>query len=120
MTSDFAVRDKGWRHAASRLAGMYRNELIDRSGQELAKRVDVLLSRAGSDFARGLIDSARVNPGQFFFASASVPSLLQLLRHRLPRLAQHLVRHAHTICRHQFDLLGYENLEYGDPIDWHL
>ena len=114
------MTDKGWRHAASRLAGMDRNELIDRSRQELAKRVDVLLSRAGSDFARGLIDSASVNPGQFFFASASVPSLLELLRHRLPRQAEHIVRQADKICRHQFDLLGFENLEYGDPIDWHL
>src|SRR6202453_5361238 len=101
MTSDFAVRDKGWRHAASRLAGMDRNELIDRSRQELAKRVDVLLSRAGFDFARGLIDSASVNPGQFFFASVSVPSLLELLRQRHARQAEPIVRQADKIWRHQ-------------------
>ena len=29
-------------------------------------------------------------------------------------------RQADKICRHQFDLLGYEDLAYGDPIDWHL
>ncbi|MGA2645217.1 MAG: alginate lyase family protein [Candidatus Sulfotelmatobacter sp.] len=27
---------------------------------------------------------------------------------------------AERICRHRFDLLGYENLDYGAEIDWHF
>jgi hypothetical protein len=27
---------------------------------------------------------------------------------------------AEKICRHRFDLLGYENLDFGTPIDWHF
>jgi hypothetical protein len=112
--------DKGWRRVVSRLARMDRDEVLGRSRQALAKRTDVSLSRVGFDFARGLVGSENVSPGKFFFASESVPFLLQLLRQRLPEQAEHIVRQADKICRHQFDLLGYEDLEYGDPIDWHL
>ena len=112
--------DKGWRHAASRLAAMDRRELLSRTRQELAKRYDTLLSRVGFDFARGLVRSANVRPGQFFFASKSVPAVLELIRQRLPQQTEYIVRQADKICRHQFDLLGYEDLEYGDPVDWHL
>jgi hypothetical protein len=27
---------------------------------------------------------------------------------------------AEKICRHRFDLLGYEDLDFGTPIDWHF
>jgi hypothetical protein len=27
---------------------------------------------------------------------------------------------AEKICRHRFDLLGYQDLDFGTPIDWHL
>jgi hypothetical protein len=112
--------DKEWRRAWSRLAQMDRHEFLDRSRQEVAKRVDVVLSHVGFDFTPGLVDSARVKPGQFFFASASIPSLLELIRQRLPQQVDQIVNQADKICRHRFDLLGYEDLEYGDPIDWHL
>ena len=42
------------------------------------------------------------------------------MRQRLPRQIEEIVHRAEKICRHQFDLLGYENLDYGSPIDWHL
>jgi hypothetical protein len=112
--------DKSWRHTASRLAAVDRRELLNRSRQELAKRYDTLLSRVGFDLAGGLVGSSNVKPKQFFFASASLPGLLELIRQRLPQQAEHIIRQADKICRHQFDLLGYEDLEYGDPIDWHL
>jgi len=99
---------------------MDRREFLDRSRQELAKRGDAFLSYFGLNFAPGLVRSANVRPGRFFFAPESVQSLLELLRRRLPRQAEQIVRQADKICRHQFDLLGYEDLEYGDPIDWHL
>jgi hypothetical protein len=99
---------------------MDRHEFLDRSRQELAKRGDAILSRFGFDFARGWVRSANVRPGRFFFAPASVKPLLELLRQRLPQQAEHIVRQAEQICRHQFDLLGYEDLAYGDPIDWHF
>jgi hypothetical protein len=112
--------DKSWRHTASRLAAMDRREVLSRTRQELAKRYDTLLSRVGFDFAEGLVGSSNVKPGRFFFASESLLGLLELIRQRLPQRAEHIICQADKICRHQFDLLGYEDLEYGDPIDWHL
>jgi len=112
--------DKSWRHTASRLAGMNRRELLSRTRQELAKRYDTLLSRVGFDFGEGLVGSSNVKPGQFFFASESLPGLLELIRQRLPQQAEYIIRQADKICRHHFDLLGYEDLEYGDSVAWHL
>ena len=31
-----------------------------------------------------------------------------------------LLEQAEKLCRHRFDLLGYESLDFGSPIDWHL
>jgi hypothetical protein len=99
---------------------MDRREFLDRSRQALFKRGDAVLARFGFDFAQGMVRSAKSAPGRFFFAPASVDSLLELLRQQLPQQAEHIVRQADKICRHHFDLLGYEDLEYGDSIDWHL
>jgi hypothetical protein len=112
--------DRGWQHTVSQLVQMDRHELLDRSRQELAKRADTLLSHFGFDFAQGLVRSGNAAPGRFFFGHTSVNSVLELLRQRLPQQAGLIVRQADKICRHQFDLLGYENLEYGNPMDWHL
>jgi len=30
------------------------------------------------------------------------------------------VEQAEQICQHRFDLLGYKDLDFGSPIDWHL
>jgi len=111
---------RGWRSTAWRLAHMDRHELFDRGRQELAKRADAVLWRLGFDFGQGVVRSAARKPGQFVFAPSSIQSRPELLRLRLPQQAEQIVRQADKICRHQFDLLGYENLEYGDPIDWHL
>jgi hypothetical protein len=99
---------------------MDRREFVDRSRQELAKRVDAILWRLGFDFGQGVVRSAARKPGRFFFTPASVQSLLELLCQRLPQQAAQIVREADKICLHHFDLLGYEDLEYGDPINWHL
>ena len=111
---------RGWRNTWSRLAHMERHEFLDRGRQELAKRADAILSRFGFDFAQGLVRSANVKPGRFFFTPASLQSRLELFRQRLPRRAEQIVLQADRICLHQFDLLGYEDLAYGDPIDWHV
>jgi hypothetical protein len=111
---------RGWGHIVSRLAQMDRHELLDRSRQELAKRVDSAFSLLSFDFAKGSVRSTRTTPGQFFFTSSSVTSILDLLRQRLPQQLEKIVRQADKICLHQFDLLGYKDLDYGDPIDWHL
>jgi hypothetical protein len=111
---------RSWLQIAARLAGMNRHEILDRSRQELSKRADSFLSKLGFDFSSGMVGSANLTPARFFFAPESVERVLHLIRQRLPQQAEQIVRQADKICRHEFDLLGYEDLDYGDPIEWHL
>ncbi len=111
---------KDWRHIKDRLARMDREELRHRVRQELRKREDGILSRLGFDFARNSRDSSRAQRGNFFFGPDSIDSLLALLRQRLPGQADQIVRQAEKICQHRFDLLGYEDLDYGGVIDWRV
>lgn len=99
---------------------MDRAELRDRIRQELGKRQDGLMSHLGVDFRQRSLDSVLGQPGTFFFSSDSVASVLYLLRQRLPGQAERIVEQANKIVNHRFDLLGYQDLDYGSPIDWHL
>jgi Heparinase II/III-like protein/Heparinase II/III N-terminus len=109
-----------WREIGTRLRRMDRAELRDRTRQEFAKRQDALLAKLGFDFASDSRNTAHAHTGNFFFTSESVESILALLRQRVPGQAEQIVQQADKICSHRFDLLGYKDLDYGSPIDWHL
>lgn len=109
-----------WRQIAQRVRQMDRAELRDRGRQEFAKRQDTVLAWAGYDFARRAQAHQEGKAGNFFFARNSVDSILALIKQRLPGQAELIVQQAEKICRHHFDLLGYADLDYGRPIDWHL
>src|ERR1035438_6825819 len=115
-----AMKLRNWREIRDRLAGMERAELRDRIRQELAKREDGFLSRLGYRFARDSRNPDPIKAGNFFFRADSIDAILALLRQRVPRQLEEIVNRAEKICCHRFDLLGYENLNYGSPIDWHL
>jgi hypothetical protein len=100
---------------------MSKDELVDRVSQHVNARLDAYRARRGHDFA-----SLALNPvsaeqyGKFFFSPADVPELVDLLMGRYPSVAANIVSNAKKILQHRFDLLGYENLDYGVEIDWHL
>jgi Heparinase II/III-like protein/Heparinase II/III N-terminus len=99
---------------------MSRKELQTRLAQAARKRCDLAMYRSGR---RRWVTKTRVRgvtPGKFFFAPNDLPRLTALLRERLPREAEEIVREADEICRHRFRLLGYTDLDYGREIDWHL
>jgi len=106
-------------------------EVQVRLGQELHKHSDLLRHRLGvRTGAIPLKAGSAPRIGRFFFCgSLSCGSLFsasqgseraELLRKHLPDEAAQILREADEICGHRFRLLGYENLDYGDPIDWHL
>jgi hypothetical protein len=99
---------------------MERAELRFRFRQELYKRQDRLLLFSGADFARGTRLSAGARGGNFFFGPQDVNERLQLLRQRLPEQAKRIVERAQKILKHRFDLLGFTDLAYGNPIDWQI
>jgi Heparinase II/III-like protein/Heparinase II/III N-terminus len=94
-------------------------ELGERLRQHFRARVDGFRYRVGLEFPDGVGSSSR-QPARFFFSPDAVPSLCSLLKERFPAQASAIVRRAEQVCRHRFDLLGYESLYYGAQIDWHF
>jgi Heparinase II/III-like protein/Heparinase II/III N-terminus len=108
----------GW-HKLARVFRMEGEEVSARLGQELRKRGDLLRHKVGigPPTVRMLHPLAE---GKFFFERRQAAELAQLLQETLPEQAAEIVREADEICQHHFRLLGYENLDYGAAIDWHL
>ncbi len=95
-------------------------ELFDRGRQEFAKRRDAALYRLGKRFEGDAPLATPAALAHFFFAPSELADRLALYRSRFPEEAQALLTRADRICRHRFDLLGYEDIDYGSEIDWHL
>ncbi len=112
------MSDNALSRRLQRVFSMSGDEFVSRSRQELGKRIDGVLSRVGNDFS----ETPRISGSipRFLFRSEEVPDILSLLRQRLPDEYNRIITRAERICVYRFDLLGYENLDYGEEIDWHL
>jgi hypothetical protein len=95
------------------------NEIRTRACQEIIKRWEVACYHLGLSFNGGRRSHSPQERGRFLFELDDLPTLISLVRQKLPEQVQETVRRAKCICRHQFDLLGYEQLECGAEIDWH-
>jgi hypothetical protein len=95
------------------------DELRTRGMQEVNKRIDLAAYRAGlvSTVKR---KKAPLRPASFFFSPQDLPSLSDSLKTHLPNDAEEIFRDADRVCNHRFRLLGYEWVDYGLEIDWHL
>ena len=105
---------------AKRLRAMGREELLDRLRQQSISRIDALKFRLGREVVAAPALGAVSEAPQFFFSAGAIPRLSALLNERLPEVAKQILTQAGKICSHRFDLLGYEGLDYGTEIDWHL
>jgi hypothetical protein len=128
------LREKTFRETAVRVGTMSRDELRTRLRQEIAKRQDAIGFRIGlasvsrelqasNGRARRQSSAARplsLSPGRFFFEARDLNSILDVMRQRFPDEVEQTIEQANRICCHQFDLLGFEGLDFGQPIDWHL
>ena len=103
-----------------RLVGMSWDELRVRTGQEIAKRWDLMHCCAGGEFGTTGCDSWSRSSARFFLTPEELPDIINCMRERLPEVAADIVQRAERICEHRFDLLGHEGLDYGTEIDWHL
>lgn len=57
----------------------------------------------------------------FFAAFADRAATVSILRERIgPRAEERAIKTANRIIEGRFDLLGLKDLDFGDPIDWHL
>ena len=76
-----------------------------------------------SDFASaasGVWERFQQNAPSRFFAGASDSESAALLREDIPEASARIVAAADRILMGRFDLLGYRDLYFGDPIDWRL
>ncbi len=108
-----------WAPRLARLRSMSGEELIDRVRQHLTARLDARRYRRGHDFA-GKVSGDGARRGRFFFSPSETRAICEILAERLPSQTRNIVASAEKICRHHFDLLGFEDLDYGAEIDWHL
>ena len=113
---------------------MKLQKLKNASFQELRERakqqVSALSERHGlSDLAKlpsdkkfaHLINSESVRFEALFFPGLKNPqSTSATFKSHWPELAQGIVARANRIVEGKFDLLGFKNLDFGNPIDWHL
>src|SRR6266852_4471480 len=113
------VNPSSWSRRLGRLRAMRAGELLDRLRQYGTARADVLYYRTGSNFSATPQSGSPATFGRFYFTSPEVPELIATLKQVLPAQAREIVMQAEEICRHRFDLLGYEGLDYGPEIDWH-
>jgi hypothetical protein len=109
----------GWRKTIHKLRAMDRRELLERTRQALSQRRDAALARLGYNFGNSS-ELGSAHRASFFFRPEQTDNLVQLIRQRIPGQAQAIVARAEKILAHRFDLLGYEDLDYGPSIDWQL
>lgn len=55
-----------------------------------------------------------------FFEGVTSEQMPSLFADRLPGAREQAIAAADAICGKRFDLLGYQGLYFGDPVDWHL
>ncbi|HEV7682860.1 MAG TPA: heparinase II/III family protein [Pyrinomonadaceae bacterium] len=74
-------------------------------------------------FASGLnlLEHFRSRKGPAFFASFDQPDdVVAMLRKRWPAAEAQIIAEANRIVAGRFDLLGFKDLSFGNPIDWQL
>jgi len=106
---------KAWK----RLGSLTWDELSCRGSQEINKRLDFARYRMGDGFD-GFEMARESREAHYFFPPAGVPKLIAEMQKRFPAEAEQTITYAERICQHRFDLLGYEGIDYGQKIDWHL
>lgn len=118
---------------ARRVAAMGLREIEYRTRQASAKWIDriqlnrrtaepkdVLRRHATSLAAPATaLHALRHEVPKRFFAGVAHESIAHIVQ-RLPRVHRALLSEADVLLTQHFDLLGYQDLWFGDPIDWHL
>jgi hypothetical protein len=100
---------------------MSKDELVDRVSQQVNARLDAYRAQRGHDFTQIAFNEVPADrKGRFFFSGAEASSIAEFLKARYPSVTANIVANAEKILQHRFDLLGFEGLDYGSEIDWHL
>jgi hypothetical protein len=97
------------------------DELHTRFTQAMNKRLDQVRYHLGFlPTTIRLIDPERLTYGQFVFSPQELLERTSLIEKYLSSEVTSIVAEADGILQHCFQLLGFENVDYGPVIDWHL
>ena len=66
------------------------------------------------------LPTAHLETSRFFAGFHDLEKSASELKSRWPETAKTIIEQANRICEGRFDLLGFKNLSFGDPIDWHF
>ena len=95
----------------------------------VAQRVSAFSERRGwstllkfpNDNGLPSLEHFRLRSTPTFFASFQSPdATTAAFKSRFPETAQRLINKADRIVEGRFDLLGFKDLSFGNPIDWHF
>ena len=101
------------------------DELIDRGRQEVSKRLDKIRDSDRhwrprvSELDRA-VRSLHIAGATRFFRGATDAAVPGRLCANEPDHVRDILAKADDVLRKRFDLLGYSDLFFGDPVDWHL
>lgn len=88
-----------------------------------SQRVAAFTERRGwSSLARlpKTVPRAEFETSRFFAGFEDLGRTASELKSRWPETAEAIIEQADRICDGKFDLLGFKDLTFGDPIDWHF
>jgi Heparinase II/III-like protein/Heparinase II/III N-terminus len=109
-----------WHKARPHIAEMTWHELLTRARQEVRKRFDFVKYRAGLPAKLDGWNNRPPTGRTFLFLPEHLPDMTVLMREHMGGEVEKIITEANKICCHSFQLLGYDNLDYGAEIDWHL
>lgn len=94
------------------------DELRTRARQAATKRIALAKYRLGLPPIEK--EQGHAGSGHFFFAAGELSGITDLLRYHLTGEVQNTLTEADAICGHRFRILGYDEIDFGNEIDWHL
>lgn len=109
-----------------RLKNASFNELRVRAAQKLAAFSErqgwskLVKLPSDEEFRALIIDTDGTKKPRFFAGLSALEKTASELKSRWPETAHALIEKADRICKGRFDLLGFTDLSFGDPIDWHF
>lgn len=103
----------------SRLRQMSLREIASRARQSALQRRDALFHAIGIAPVVPAIRSTS-SSGRFFLTNDELLALAELIDNHYPELASTIRKRAEAICRHRFSLLGFNEIDFGSKLNWHL
>jgi hypothetical protein len=99
---------------------MRGHEIYTRIRQTSQKYVDSFRHQGGLAPVQPVRQTVASTAGCFFFDSGQASRIACLWKQRSPEEAARTVSRAERLLTRRYALLGYEGLDFGDPVDWQL